>query len=108
MRRQTGDAPTDRLSQRPYHPYDALQEETARHRNNPPPLDGCAFAQQALQVAGAIARRTGAALTLIRLHQPPMYGELSAWKHGMRTSAGWKKRTSCGWRYVYPTASACR
>lgn len=42
------------------------------------PLDGSAFAEQALPVAGAIARRSGAALTLVRVHHPLLYGDLIA------------------------------
>jgi nucleotide-binding universal stress UspA family protein len=35
------------------------------------PLDGSTFAEQALPMALELARRSGAALTLVRVHQPP-------------------------------------
>jgi nucleotide-binding universal stress UspA family protein len=41
------------------------------------PLDGSVFAEQALPVAGAIARRSGAVLTLVRVHHPLVYGEMA-------------------------------
>ena len=53
------------------------------------PLDGSAFAEQALPVAGAIARRAGAALTLVRVHHPLLYGDLIAvprWEEEERRS----------------------
>lgn len=37
------------------------------------PLDGSAFAEQALSVAAAIATRTGAALRLVRVWEPPYH-----------------------------------
>ena len=39
------------------------------------PLDGSIFAEQALPVAGAIAQRSKAALTLLCVHRPVGYGE---------------------------------
>ena len=53
------------------------------------PLDGSAFAEQALPAAGAIARRSGATLTLVRVHHPLLYGDLIAvprWEEEERRS----------------------
>jgi nucleotide-binding universal stress UspA family protein len=41
------------------------------------PLDGSAFAEQALSAAGEIARRTGASVRLVRVHVPIGYGDLA-------------------------------
>ena len=39
------------------------------------PLDGSAFAEQALPIAGAIVERSSASLTLLRVHRPLGYGD---------------------------------
>ena len=39
------------------------------------PLDGSAFAEQALPIAGAIVERSKASLTLLRVHRPVGYGD---------------------------------
>lgn len=53
------------------------------------PLDGSAFAEQALSTAGAIAKRSGASIRLVRVHVPIAYGDLASvdrWEKELRRS----------------------
>jgi nucleotide-binding universal stress UspA family protein len=76
------------------------------------PLDGSAFAEQALSAAGAIAKRSGASIRLVRVHLPIAYGDLASverWEKDLRRSEREYLARTAAWfgeRFGVPVTTA--